>query len=83
MKNLKLIAYVALALLSFRIAANAAGKVECNRECLAGFMTTNLNALVAHNSSKLPAAKNIKYTENGVRLVNRHFFSSMALVALA
>ncbi len=31
-------------------------------------MTTYLNALVAHDSSKLPVAKNVKYTENGVRL---------------
>ena len=42
--------------------------VECNRECLAGFMKTYLEALVAHDSSKLPVAKNVKYTENGVRL---------------
>ena len=42
--------------------------VECNRECLAGFMATYLNALVAHDSSKLPVTKNVKYTENGVRL---------------
>jgi hypothetical protein len=42
--------------------------VECNRECLAGFMTTYLKALVAHDSSKLPVTKNVKYTENGVRL---------------
>jgi len=42
--------------------------IECNRECLAGFMTTYLKALVAHDSSKLPVTKNVKYSENGVRL---------------
>jgi hypothetical protein len=42
--------------------------VECNRECLSGFMTAYLKALVAHDSSKLPVTKNVKYTENGVRL---------------
>lgn len=42
--------------------------VECDRECLAGFMNTYLEALVAHDSSKLPVTKNVKYTENGVRL---------------
>jgi hypothetical protein len=42
--------------------------IECNRECLAGFMTTYLTALVAHDSSRLPVTKNVKYTENGVRL---------------
>lgn len=41
---------------------------ECNRECLSGFMNRYLDALLAHDSTKLPAAKNIKYTENGVRL---------------
>jgi len=31
-------------------------------------MTTYLNAVVAHAASKLPVTKNVKYTENGVRL---------------
>lgn len=48
--------------------AMATTPVECDRECLAGFMTTYLKALVAHDSSKLPVTKNVKYTENGVRL---------------
>ena len=42
--------------------------VECDRECLAGFMTKYLNALITHDASKLPVTKNVKYTENGVRL---------------
>ena len=42
--------------------------VECDRECLADFMDTYLRALVAHDSSQLPVTKNVKYTENGVRL---------------
>ncbi len=41
---------------------------ECNRDCLAGFMTKYLNALVTHDASKLPTTKNVKYTENGVRI---------------
>lgn len=56
------------AMLCFSLIGNAAGKIRCDRQCLAGFMTTYLNALVAHDSSKLPVAKNVKYTENGVRL---------------
>lgn len=68
MKHIRLASFVALALLCFCFAANAAGKVECDRQCLAGFMTTYLNALVVHDSSKLPVTKNVKYTENGVRL---------------
>jgi hypothetical protein len=60
----------AAALICFGLTANAQFKVnvECNRQCLAGFMNTYLKALVAHDSSKLPVAKNVKYTENGVRL---------------
>jgi hypothetical protein len=48
--------------------ANAAVNIECNRECLSGFMTTYLNALSTHDALKLPVTKNVKYTENGVRL---------------
>jgi hypothetical protein len=48
--------------------ANAAVNIECNRECLSGFMTAYLNALAAQDASKLPVTKNVKYTENGVRL---------------
>ena len=69
MKRFRLIT-LAMAMLCISLTANAAYKVniECDRECLAGFMTTYLNALVAHDSSKLPVTKNVKYTENGVRL---------------
>lgn len=45
-----------------------AGSIECDRECLAGFVNTYLQALVAHGASKLPVTRNVKYTENGVRL---------------
>jgi hypothetical protein len=60
----------ALAMLCMGTTARAEFKIsiECNRQCLAGFMTTYLNALVAHDASKLPVTKNVKYTENGVRL---------------
>jgi hypothetical protein len=42
--------------------------VECNRECLADFMTAYLKALVARDASRLSVTRNVKYTENGVRL---------------
>ena len=67
MKSFRIVTF-AVAMLCFSLIGNAAGKIRCDRQCLAGFMTTYLNALVAHNSSKLPVAKNVKYTENGVRL---------------
>lgn len=58
---------IAAILLSVNFTA-AAAEVTCNRECLAGFMTTYLNALVKHDAASLPTTRNVKYTENGVRL---------------
>jgi hypothetical protein len=46
----------------------AAAQVECDRACLAGFMTTYLQALVKHDAASLPVTRNVKYTENGVRI---------------
>jgi hypothetical protein len=46
-------------------AAPAAG---CDRACLNGLIDQYLAALVAHDSSKLPLAKNVKFTEDGVKL---------------
>lgn len=54
--------------LSLQLSVAGAAEVACNRECLAGFMTTYLNALVKHDASSLPTTRNVKYTENGVRL---------------
>jgi hypothetical protein len=56
------------AILCFSLTAGAAAPVECDRECLAGFMTRYLDAVSTHDASKLPVTKNVKYTENGVRL---------------
>lgn len=41
---------------------------ECDRKCLTGFLDTYLQALKANDSSGLPVTRNVKYTENGVRL---------------
>lgn len=57
-----------ISILCFSPAANAAAPVECDRECLAGFMNKYLEALVARDASTLPVTNNVKYTENGVRL---------------
>ena len=37
---------------------------QCDRACLTGMMTQFINALVAHDSSTLPLAPNVKYTED-------------------
>jgi hypothetical protein len=45
-----------------------AADAACNRECLAGVMTAYLQALTKHDPSSLPVTRNVKYTENGVRI---------------
>ena len=46
----------------------AAAAADCDRECLNHFVDQYLDAVVAHDPSKLPLAKNVKFTEDGVRL---------------
>jgi hypothetical protein len=38
----------------------------CDRECLAGFVTQYLKALIAHSASSLPLAPNVRSTEDTV-----------------
>ena len=37
---------------------------QCDRACLTGMMTLFINGLVAHDSSRLPLAANVRYTED-------------------
>jgi hypothetical protein len=37
---------------------------SCNRDCLAGLITTYVDAMIAHDESKLPLAASVKVTEN-------------------
>ncbi|MET0292297.1 MAG: hypothetical protein ABW136_08005 [Steroidobacteraceae bacterium] len=56
-------------LLAVAFASNAsAADATCNRDCLAGVMTSYLQALVKHDPAELATTRNVKYTENGVRL---------------
>jgi len=48
-------------------AAPAAGQT-CDRACLNGFVDQYLAAMVAHDPSRLPVAKDVKFTEDGVTL---------------
>jgi hypothetical protein len=57
----------AAVVLSVTAGAGAAQKA-CGRACLAKVMDTYLQALVSHEPAKMSAARNVKYTENGVRL---------------
>src|SRR5882724_1598433 len=60
---------IAVALALVASGAHAAGK-DCDhsRECLAGVMSAYLQALTKHDPASLPTTRNVKYTENGVRL---------------
>jgi hypothetical protein len=68
MKNL-LIGATAATLLSCLSTAHAAD-TDCShsRECLAGVMSSYLQALTGHDPTKLSTSRNVKYTENGVRI---------------
>jgi hypothetical protein len=37
---------------------------NCDRACLAGFVTQYLNAMIAHKPDSLPVASNVKFTED-------------------
>ncbi|MFO1504669.1 MAG: hypothetical protein U1F39_12785 [Steroidobacteraceae bacterium] len=58
--------FAMLALL--RVSTSHAAEVFCNRDCLAQTMNVYLQALLKHDASQLPVTRNVKYTENGVRL---------------
>jgi hypothetical protein len=45
-----------------------AAEPYCDRTCLAGAMDGYLQALIKHDPASMPALRNVKYTENGVRL---------------
>jgi len=49
------------------LAAMTAGGVQaadCDRACLKGMITKYVDAMVAHDSTKLPLAKNVRFTED-------------------
>jgi hypothetical protein len=60
----KLLIVVVMGMLFSGLAAAQGKKADCNRKCLEGFVNQYLAALVAHNTSKAPFAKNLKFTEN-------------------
>jgi hypothetical protein len=52
----------------FLLFAALAPAADCGRECLRGFVTQYLNAMVAHNPQALPLAPNVRFTENSAEL---------------
>ena len=58
-----------LLLSGLAVSPKAASAAEtCDRTCLEGFVNQYLDALAAHDPSKLPLTKNARYTENGQTL---------------
>jgi hypothetical protein len=55
-------AFVSVSLISLSATVGAAE--SCDRACLGGLMTQYIDALVAHDSTKLPLAPNAKITED-------------------
>ena len=60
----RLLAMAALALCTGAQAQNA----SCDRACLEGLVDQYLDAAIAHDPSKVPFARNVKFTENGQKL---------------
>ncbi len=55
-----------LLLAGLSLVSTAFAADTCDRPCLRGFVTTYLNALIAHDPSALPVAANVKFTEDNV-----------------
>ncbi|HEY4361165.1 MAG TPA: hypothetical protein VGN17_09360 [Bryobacteraceae bacterium] len=54
-------------LIGLSLASTAFGADACDRACMRGFLTTYLDALVAHKPSAVPVAANVKFTEDNVQ----------------
>jgi hypothetical protein len=63
---------VALILLMVLFALNASAQApaggSCDRECLRGFITQYLNAMVEHNPKALATAPSVRFTEDTVTM---------------
>jgi hypothetical protein len=57
-----------LAVAAVRDAPAQRGAGACDRACLEGFVDRYLDAVIAHDPKLLPLTRNVKFTENGVRL---------------
>jgi hypothetical protein len=62
------IASAAALWLSVGANAGAQGNAACDRGCLEGFVDRYLDALIKHDPSTAPLARDVRYTENGQRL---------------
>src|SRR5687767_1843766 len=64
---MRIFVMVVLAMLLLPLSAAAQGR--CDRACLTGIADQYLQALVAKDPKRVPLAANVRYTENGQRLL--------------
>ena len=57
-----------LAFLAASVSPARAGAADCDRQCLRGFLTNYLEALITHNPAALPLARSARFTEDGVEM---------------
>lgn len=50
-------------------AQNISMTLPCNRACLDGFVDQYLDAMIAHNPKLVPLAKDVRFTEDGQKLI--------------
>src|SRR4029078_9415481 len=68
----KRLANAALLLVLFTVhsfAQRAGAPAACDRECLRGFITQYLEAMVAHTPKAVPTAATARFTENTVTMM--------------
>jgi hypothetical protein len=67
-RGLTLVAFVLSLFVAgvLRIDARQSKSARCDRECLSGFITRYLDAMVAHTPTALPLASNVRFTEDTV-----------------
>jgi hypothetical protein len=62
------VACSAIARASSKAAQASVAPATCDRECLNGLVDQYLDALVAHDASRIPVTRFVKFTENGQQL---------------
>ncbi len=53
-----------VSMLAMGFSGTSAAAESCDRACLSGLITQYVDALVAHDPSKLPLAENVRVTED-------------------
>jgi hypothetical protein len=64
MKRKLLVGLILLSLSAAGLIASPQGEASCDRDCLRGFVTQYLNAMVAHNPGILATTPSVKFTED-------------------